>query len=147
MKIETIAVHAGHTIDPGTGAVAAPIHLSTTFERDLDGTYSRGHMYTRDSNPNRQMLETGIAAIEGGKAAAALRAIPGRRGGGCLSSQTPAASQEVEAQRRPRARCHHLSAPGLGAALTKQVPGCHSSFPAIPQDGPEPVVRQVVSRH
>src|SRR5947208_15732024 len=72
MKIETIAVHAGHTIDPGTGAVAAPIHLSTTFERDLDGTYSRGHMYTRDSNPNRQMLETGIAAIEGGKAAAAF---------------------------------------------------------------------------
>jgi cystathionine gamma-synthase len=72
MKIETLAVHAGHTIDPATGAVATPIYLSTTFERDVEGTYSRGHMYTRNSNPNRQMLETGIAALEGGKTAAAF---------------------------------------------------------------------------
>jgi cystathionine gamma-synthase len=72
MKIETLAVHAGHTIDPATGAVATPIYLSTTFERDVAGTYSKGHMYTRNSNPNRQMLEAGIAALEGGKAAAAF---------------------------------------------------------------------------
>src|SRR3954468_174442 len=72
MKIETLAVHAGHTIDPATGAVATPIYLSTTFERDVDGAYSRGHMYTRNSNPNRQMLERSIAAIEGGAAAAAF---------------------------------------------------------------------------
>jgi cystathionine gamma-synthase len=72
MKIETLAVHAGHTIDPATGAVATPIYLSTTFERDVDGAYSRGHMYSRNSNPNRQMLERGVAAIEGGAAAAAF---------------------------------------------------------------------------
>jgi cystathionine gamma-synthase len=72
MKIETLAVHAGHAIDPATGAVAAPIYLSTTFERDVEGTYSRGFMYTRNSNPNRQALETGIAALEGGAAAAAF---------------------------------------------------------------------------
>ena len=72
MKIETLAVHAGYTVDPATGAVAAPIYLSTTFERDVDGGYSRGHMYTRNSNPNRQMLEAGIAALEGGAAAAAF---------------------------------------------------------------------------
>src|SRR5437870_6418222 len=72
MKIETLAVHAGHAIDPATGAVAAPIYLSSTFERDVEGTYSRGHMYTRNSNPNRQMLEAGIAALEGGTAAAAF---------------------------------------------------------------------------
>src|SRR5205085_2901359 len=72
MKIETLAVHAGHKIDPATGAVSAPIHLSTTFERDLEGTYSRGFMYTRNNNPNRQALETGIAALEGGAAAAAF---------------------------------------------------------------------------
>ena len=72
MKIETLAVHAGHTVDPATGAVATPIYLSTTFERDADGGYSRGHMYGRNSNPNRQMLENGIAAIEGGAAAAAF---------------------------------------------------------------------------
>jgi cystathionine gamma-synthase len=72
MKIETLAVHAGHTIDPATGAVAAPIHLSTTFERDVEGSYSRGFMYTRNNNPNREALERGISTIEGGEAAAAF---------------------------------------------------------------------------
>ena len=38
MKIETLAVHAGHEIDSATGAVTQPIHLSTTFERAADGT-------------------------------------------------------------------------------------------------------------
>ena len=72
MKIETLAVHAGHTVDPATGAVAAPIYLSTTFERDVEGTYSRGFMYTRNDNPNRDALERGISALEGGAAAAAF---------------------------------------------------------------------------
>ena len=72
MKIETLAVHAGHTVDPATGAVSLPIHLSTTFERDAEGTYSRGFMYTRNNNPNRQALEQGISALEGGAAAAAF---------------------------------------------------------------------------
>ena len=40
VRVETVAVHAGHEIDPATGAVAAPIHLSTTFQRDVEGTYS-----------------------------------------------------------------------------------------------------------
>src|SRR5438445_5669657 len=72
MRIETLAVHAGHAIDPATGAVSAPIHLSTTFERDMEGTYSRGFMYTRNNNPNRQALEEGVSALEGGAAAAAF---------------------------------------------------------------------------
>ncbi len=72
MKIETIAVHAGHAVDPATGAVAAPIYLSTTFERDVEGTYSRGFMYTRNDNPNRQALERGVSMLEGGQAAAAF---------------------------------------------------------------------------
>jgi cystathionine gamma-synthase len=72
MKIETLAVHAGHSVDPVTGAVSAPIHLSTTFERDVEGTYSRGHMYTRNSNPNRAALEEGVRLLEGGAAAAAF---------------------------------------------------------------------------
>src|SRR5437879_9124694 len=72
MKIETLAVHAGHAVDPATGAVAAPIYLSTTFERDVEGTYPRGFMYTRNDNPNRQALEQGISALEGGAAAAAF---------------------------------------------------------------------------
>lgn len=72
MKIETLAVHAGHAVDPSTGAVSTPIHLSTTFERDVDGNYSRGFMYTRNSNPNRTALEEGISLLEGGGAAAAF---------------------------------------------------------------------------
>jgi cystathionine gamma-synthase len=72
MKIETLAVHAGHTIDLATGAVSLPIHLSTTFERDIEGTYSRGFMYTRNNNPNRQALEQGISVLEGGATAAAF---------------------------------------------------------------------------
>ncbi|MBV9618460.1 MAG: PLP-dependent transferase, partial [Verrucomicrobia bacterium] len=72
MKIETLAVHAGQQIDSATGAVSSPIHLSTTFERDIDGAYSRGFMYTRNNNPNRQALEEGISVIEGGAAAAAF---------------------------------------------------------------------------
>lgn len=72
MKIETLAVHAGHEVDAATGAVAAPIHLSTTFERDPDGSYPRGHLYSRNGNPNRDALERCVAALEGGQASAAF---------------------------------------------------------------------------
>ncbi len=71
-RIETVAVHAGHEIDSATGAVAAPIHLSTTFQRDVEGTYSRGFMYSRNDNPNRKALEDGVSALEDGAAAAAF---------------------------------------------------------------------------
>ncbi len=71
-KLETLAVHAGGEADPATGAVTPPIHLSTTFERDADGSYPRGYVYTRTDNPNRSALETCLAALEGGEAAAAF---------------------------------------------------------------------------
>jgi cystathionine gamma-synthase len=72
MHIETVSVHAGRRTDPATGAVAPPIHLTTTFERDPDGSYSRGHLYARNSNPTREALETCLAALERGAAAAAF---------------------------------------------------------------------------
>ncbi len=72
MRIETLAVHAGHAVDPATGAVAAPIHLSTTFEREPDGSYASGFVYSRSDNPNRQALEVAMAALEGGGEAAAF---------------------------------------------------------------------------
>jgi cystathionine gamma-synthase len=68
MRIETLAVHAGHAVDPATGAVTPPIHLSTTFERDADGGYRSGHIYTRTSNPNRASVEQALAQLEGGVA-------------------------------------------------------------------------------
>ena len=72
MKIETLAVHAGHAVDAATGAVAAAIQLSTTFERAADGSYAHGFVYSRSDNPNRRALEQALAAIEGGAAAAAF---------------------------------------------------------------------------
>jgi cystathionine gamma-synthase len=71
-RFETLAVHAGHGVDAATGAVVAPIHLSTTFERDADGTYPHGFMYSRNHNPNRNGLEAALAALEGGAASAAF---------------------------------------------------------------------------
>ncbi|MGH2544862.1 MAG: trans-sulfuration enzyme family protein, partial [Ardenticatenaceae bacterium] len=59
-------------VDPATGAVTAPIHLSTTFERDADGGYSRGHIYSRSGNPNRDLLEDRLCQLEGGESAAAF---------------------------------------------------------------------------
>jgi cystathionine gamma-synthase len=72
MKIETLAVHAGRRIDPATGAVTPPIHLSTTFERGPDGEYPLGFTYAREQNPSRQALEECLAALEGGKEALAF---------------------------------------------------------------------------
>src|SRR5207302_865179 len=72
MRLETLAVHAGHRVDPSTGAVTPAIHPSTTFEREPDGSYPRGFLYTRNANPNRNALEECLAALEGGEAAAAF---------------------------------------------------------------------------
>ncbi len=72
MHPETQVVHTGQEIDAATGAIAPPIHLSTTFERDADGEYPRGHIYTRDTNPNRLALENALAHLEGGADAAAF---------------------------------------------------------------------------
>jgi cystathionine gamma-synthase len=67
MKIETLVIHAGRTVDPTTGAVTPPIQLATTFERDPDGGYARGYSYIRPDNPTRHALETCLAQLEGGR--------------------------------------------------------------------------------
>jgi cystathionine gamma-synthase len=68
---ETTCVHAGRQVDPATGAVAPPIHLSTTFERKPDYAPT-GYVYGRSANPNRDQLETCLAALEGGAAGIAF---------------------------------------------------------------------------
>lgn len=68
----TRCVHAGAAPDPATGAIASPIHLSTTFERDADGGYRRGYKYSREGTPNRDALEACVAELEGGSAAFAF---------------------------------------------------------------------------
>jgi cystathionine gamma-synthase len=72
MHFETRAIHAGTHIDEETGAVAAPIHLSTTFQRNDEGEPSRGYSYVRDGNPTQARLEEALAAIDGAEAALAF---------------------------------------------------------------------------
>ena len=72
MKLETLAVHAGYHVDSSSGAIIAPVNLSMTFERAVDGSYPGGFIYSRLNNPNREALERCAAAIEGGAAAAAF---------------------------------------------------------------------------
>ncbi|HKE92920.1 MAG TPA: aminotransferase class I/II-fold pyridoxal phosphate-dependent enzyme [Povalibacter sp.] len=72
MKLETLSVRVGRDVESVAGDVAPAIHMSTTFERDVDGQFSRGYSYTRADNPGRRGLEQCIAALEGGKEATAF---------------------------------------------------------------------------
>ncbi len=72
LNIETRAIHVGHDVDSSTGAIAAPIYLTTTYEREADGSYPKEYVYSRLNNPNRQNLEQAIANLEGGTVAAAF---------------------------------------------------------------------------
>ncbi len=75
---DTLALHAGATPDPATGARAVPIHLSTSFVFEntdhaaaLFNLERSGHVYSRISNPTNAVLEERIAALEGGAGAIA----------------------------------------------------------------------------
>jgi cystathionine gamma-synthase len=73
MRFETRAVHAGGDPDPATGAIAPPLHLSTTFEHGPAGEpHAAGHIYIRESNPTQSRLEEALAVVEGGEAALAF---------------------------------------------------------------------------
>jgi cystathionine gamma-synthase len=63
---ESIAAQAGGQIDGPTGAIVPPIHIATTFERDPDNQYSRGHVYGRPGTPTSRIAEEVITALEGG---------------------------------------------------------------------------------
>jgi cystathionine gamma-synthase len=65
MKMETLLAQTGNRQDPTTGAVVAPIHLSTTFSHPAAGQ-STGYDYSRMANPTRTVLEEAIAKLEGG---------------------------------------------------------------------------------
>jgi cystathionine gamma-synthase len=72
MKLETLAIHAGRRRDRETGAVAPPIHLSTTFERDEANELSGATQYIREGNPTQSVLEEAMARLEGGQDALAF---------------------------------------------------------------------------
>lgn len=72
MRFDTIAVHSGGEADQQTGAVAPPIHLSTTFARGADGQPVAQYGYIREVNPTQERLERALAAIDGAEAALAF---------------------------------------------------------------------------
>jgi len=71
MRFETLAVHAGAKADAETGAIALPLHLTTTFKHGPAGERISGYEYQRESNPTQDRLEECLAALEGGESALA----------------------------------------------------------------------------
>src|SRR3954464_14315422 len=71
MRFETKVVHAGLRTDP-SGAVAPPIPLSTTFERNPASEPIGADTYIRESNPTQSQLEEALAPVEGGEVALAF---------------------------------------------------------------------------
>jgi cystathionine gamma-synthase len=69
---ETLAVHAGGAPDAATGAVAPPLHLSTTFAHGPAGERVAGYEYQREGNPTQDRLEAMLSALEGGERALAF---------------------------------------------------------------------------
>jgi O-acetylhomoserine (thiol)-lyase len=70
---DTLALHAGASPDPATGARAVPIHLTTSFvfessdhAASLFNLERAGHVYSRISNPTNAVLEQRVSALEGG---------------------------------------------------------------------------------
>lgn len=65
MRFDTRAIHAGQPPDPLTGAVNAPIYLSTTFAQSTPGE-AKEFIYGRTANPTRAVLERALGELEGG---------------------------------------------------------------------------------
>ncbi|MBW6510604.1 MAG: PLP-dependent aspartate aminotransferase family protein [Desulfuromonadaceae bacterium] len=65
LTAESRLVQLGVGRDERTGAISVPIHPSATFRHPGVGE-STGYDYTRSGNPTRDILEAGLAELEGG---------------------------------------------------------------------------------
>jgi O-acetylhomoserine (thiol)-lyase len=77
--IETLALHAGQTVDSDTLSRAVPIYQTTSYvfkdtghAADLFGLKQFGNIYTRLMNPTTDVLEKRLAVMEGGVAGLAF---------------------------------------------------------------------------
>jgi O-acetylhomoserine (thiol)-lyase len=75
---ETLAIHAGASPDPVTGARITPIYQTAAYvfedvehAASLFNLHDFGHVYSRLSNPTVAVLEERVASLEGGRAAVA----------------------------------------------------------------------------
>ena len=79
-RFETLVLHGGsYRADPASGAVAVPIHQTTSYQFQDTDHASRlfaleelGNIYARVQNPTWDALEQRVAALEGGAAALAV---------------------------------------------------------------------------
>jgi cystathionine beta-lyase/cystathionine gamma-synthase len=60
---ETVALHAGTSADPVTGAMVTPIYQTTSYRQEAVGK-NKGFKYSRSENPTVSALERRLAAIE-----------------------------------------------------------------------------------
>ena len=56
-QLETVLAHAGINSDEATGALASPIHFSTTYQHPEFG-HSTGFDYTQPKGPEARSLQT-----------------------------------------------------------------------------------------
>ena len=63
----TRAIHAGQAPDPHTGAIVSNLTLSATFQQSEPGNPALGYEYGRVGNPNRDILENQLQALEGSR--------------------------------------------------------------------------------
>jgi O-acetylhomoserine (thiol)-lyase len=73
MQRETMCVHSGYVDEPTTKSVAVPIYQTAAYSFDsaehaaaLFDLEAEGYRYTRISNPTTAVLESRVAALEGG---------------------------------------------------------------------------------
>ncbi len=78
-RLETLAIHAGYSVEPTTKAVAVPIYHTSSYAfddtqhgADLFDLKVAGNIYTRIMNPTNAVLEERVAALEGGIGALAV---------------------------------------------------------------------------
>ncbi len=76
---ETLAIHAGASPDPTTGARSTPIYQTTAYVFDdvdhaasLFNLQTYGYIYSRLTNPTVSVLEERVATLEGGRGAIAV---------------------------------------------------------------------------
>jgi O-acetylhomoserine (thiol)-lyase len=99
-QLATLAVHAGQSPDPATGARAVPIYQTTSYLfQDADhagrlfSLQEFGNIYTRIMNPTTDVFEKRVAALEGG--AAALAAASGQAAETLVITTLAAAGDEI----------------------------------------------------
>ncbi|MGN9842269.1 trans-sulfuration enzyme family protein [Nonomuraea sp. H19] len=72
LAFATQSVHAGNTVDKGTGAVRTPLVMANSYllpddPSTMDWSSAEGLVYTRNSGANQVGLQTKLAALEGGE--------------------------------------------------------------------------------